>query len=149
MTAHDKLWAVVVNSERARILRYPEAHIHGPEPEILLRSPNANLHAAISVLSDPNATMERAMQSAVDYAARAEGEDMRAFADLIRTTLAAHLRHGDFRTLAIFASLRMLERLKASFDPDLRAAIVHEEVGNIAHISEPTLRERVRLALAQ
>lgn len=138
------LWALVVNSERARILFDPLGQGAVGEDEQLVRSPNDNLREALSKIADAGADPDIIGKQAEDYRMASEAEDMESFAKVISSALMVHLDKAKFGRLAIFASAPMLVKINLNFDPALRATIVMEQVANIAHIDEAGLRKMVR-----
>lgn len=138
------MWALVVNSERARILFDPLGQGAVGEDEELVRSPNENLRAALSQITNAGADSGVIGQQADDYRRTHEAADMESFAKTINSALMVHLDKGKFGRLAIFASAPMLRHINLCFDAALRATIVMEHVANIAHIDESGLRKMVR-----
>lgn len=138
------LWALVVNSERARIMFDPLGQGAVGTREELIRSPNDNLLDTLSKMSAPGATSNSLAKEAREYRLHREAEDMASFAKVIARTLSFHFAKGDFGSLAIFASRQMLQQINLCFDPGLRSTIVLEHVANIAHVSETGLRKMVR-----
>jgi hypothetical protein len=138
------LWALVVNSERARILFDPLGQGAVGAHEELVRAPNENLRASLSKIGAVGAVAGTIGQQAEGYRMTLESDDMESFAKLINSTLLEHLDKGKFARLAIFASAPMLQKINLCFDPALRATIMMEQVANIAHINESGLRKMVR-----
>jgi hypothetical protein len=138
------LWALVVNSERARILFDPLGHSDVGAREQLVRSPNENLRGALSKIGAVSADSATIGQQADAYRNSREADDMESFAKVISSTLMVHLGDAKFGSLAIFASAPMLQKINLWFDPALRATIVMEHVADIAHINEDGLRKMVR-----
>ena len=138
------LWALVVNSERARILFDPLGQGAVGAHEQLVRSPNENLRGALSKITEAGANSSTIGQQADEYRLTREADDMESFAKVISSALMEHLDKGKFARLAIFASAPMLQKINLCFDPALRATIVMEQVANIAHINESGLRKMVR-----
>ncbi len=138
------IWALVVNSERARILFDPLGQGAVGEDEELVRSPNENLRAALSQITKAGVDSGMIGKQAEDYRQTHEAADMESFAKTINSALMVHLDKGKFGRLAIFASAPMLRHINLCFDAALRATIVMEHVANIAHIDEAGLRKMVR-----
>jgi protein required for attachment to host cells len=138
------VWALVVNSERARILFDPLGPGDVGQDEQLVRSANENLRAALSKIGAAGADKGTIGRQADEYRLIHEAEDMESFAKQIGAALMVHLAEAKFGSLAIFASAPMLQKINLHFDPALRAIIVMEHVANIAHIDEVGLRKMVR-----
>lgn len=140
-------WALVVNEERARILPFPESSDTPGIDEIVLRSPNVHLKRTIGVMNAPQTEVTNGRKLAADYRKVDRQSDMQAFGRLIAETVARNFKDGQFSHLAIFSSESMLTYLEDFLPAKIKGCIILKMTLNVAHLSEPALRETVRDAL--
>ena len=87
------LWALVVNSERARILFDPLGQGAVGAHEELVRAPNENLRASLSKIGAVGAVAGTIGQQAEGYRMTLESDDMESFAKLINSKVLELCEH--------------------------------------------------------
>lgn len=136
----DKLWVLVIDATRARILRGVRKDSQTGETELVLRAPHRALREIMS--GKPGraaASMWRGRRSAVEYASDPVHEDVVAFAKEVTVLLETHRKAGDFDRLAVFASPDMLGTLRAELTDGLNALVTSEAAKDLMHETESDL----------
>ncbi|MBW6505127.1 MAG: host attachment protein [Rhodobacteraceae bacterium] len=137
---HGKLWALVMNATRARILRGVRKDSQQGETELVLRAPHRALR---DIMSDrpgrTAASSGRGRRSAMEYASDPVREDAVAFAKEVVVLLETHRKAGDFDRLAVFASQDMLGIVRKELTDGLKATVTVEVAKNLMHETESDL----------
>jgi protein required for attachment to host cells len=135
-----RIWALVSNGVRARVLRGLEG-THAEDPlELVSKARSEHLLAA---LSDRSGDGPPAGLRTADPVRR----DMLEFAREMLDMLERHRRAGDFDRLAILAEPRMLAILRQELPATLHKVLILERAAGLIHLSEPELRDAVRRML--
>lgn len=136
----EKLWALVLNATRARILRDVRKDIHQGDAELVLRAPHRAVRDIMSDKPGRTATSSSGgWRSAMEYAADPVREDALAFVEEVVVLLETHRKAGDFDQLAIFASQDMLGILRKHLTSGLQAVVTCEVAKNLMHETEADL----------
>jgi protein required for attachment to host cells len=136
----ETLWALVLNTTRARILRGVRADIHDGPAELVLRTPHRALRDIMADKPGRAATSAAGgRRTALEYSSDPVHEDAVAFAKEAVTLLETHRKAGDFDRLAIFASEEMLGIIRKELTDGLKAVIATEVAKNLMHESEGDL----------
>ncbi len=135
-TDSSKIWALVINGARCRILRGLYGHGAEAPAELVLRSEARNLR---DIMSDKPgrsfASQGGGRRSAIEYASDPIAEDQREFIRQVISLLESHRRAGDFSRLAVFAEHEMLGHLRQMLPPSLAEMVIREEPKNLLHLS--------------
>lgn len=146
--AHARTWALVSNGVRARILRDLEDG-DGEDPVELVSKSQAR-HLRDLLTDTPDAarfSIDDARRLASEEGSKAIRQDTEDFARELISMLEAHRRAGEFTSLALFASLPMLNILRTEMPATLRATIATAEQVNLTHLSPSELRQAIRRRL--
>lgn len=140
----DRIWCLVLNSTRARILRDLRRDASTSGPELVLRTEHRALR---DIMSDkPGRSFASAgggRRSAMEYRSDSLRDDERAFVAEVIALLESHRRAGDFDRLAVFASPEMLGLFREATPALLQSRIMMEEQKNLMHESETGLARTV------
>ena len=139
----DTVWALVMSSTQARIIKGIAMGATDDLPEQALRDEHRKL---CEIMSDKPgrsfASVGRA-RSAMEYASDPIKDAKRAFAKEVVAALQLGLAKHDFTQLAIFADPEMLGLLRDVLTPDLERAVIAEVPKNLLHESPHDLRRTV------
>lgn len=139
-TRRSKLWALAMNSARARILRGLDSNGEGAMAELVMRSESLKLR---DIMADKPgrsfSSMGGGRRSAMEYSSDPLVEDERAFVRQVIALLESHRRAGDFETIAIFAEPDVLGHLRQLMPPPLKEMVVREVSKNLLHLSSHEL----------
>lgn len=142
--ANFKIWALVLNGARCRILRGVTGSVDDAPSELVLRSESRNLR---DIMADkPGRSFASAgggRRSAMEYAGDPLVEDQRDFIRQIIALLESHRRAGDFDKLAVFAEHDMLGHLRQMMPQMLADMVICEVPKNLLHLSAQDLAEAV------
>jgi protein required for attachment to host cells len=142
--ANSKIWALVLNGARCRILRGASGVVDDAPPELVLRSESRNLR---DIMADKPgrsfASARGGRRSAMEYAGDPLAEDQRDFIRQIIALLESHRRAGDFDKLAIYAEHDMLGHLRQMIPQTLADTVIREVPKNLLHLSAQDLAEAV------
>lgn len=144
----SKIWALVLNGARCRILRGISGKGEDAPAELVLRSESRNLR---DIMSDkPGRSFMPAAggrRSAMEYGSDPLAEDQREFIRQIIALLESHRRAGDFDKLAVFAEHDMLGHLRQMMPPTLADLVIREVPKNLVQLSAQDLAEAVARGL--
>ncbi|MGO4915510.1 host attachment protein [Pseudogemmobacter sp. W21_MBD1_M6] len=146
---NEKLWVLVLNSTRARILRNLGRDGSTTEAELVLRSENRHLKDIMSDKPGRSFASVGDRRSAMAYGSDPVFEDERAFAKEVLSVLETHRRAGDFDQLAVFSEPEMLGILRKEYPNLLKEKILGEYRKNLLHESEQDLPRIVAKDLFQ
>lgn len=136
----ETIWALVMNTTRARILRGVREHNHLGAAELVLRTPHRALRDIMADKPGRTATSSGGgRRSSMQYASDPVHEDAVAFAREVVVLLETHRKASDFDSLAIFASEEMLGILRKELTDGLKAVVTKEITKNLMHESETDL----------
>ena len=140
----SKIWALVLNGARCRILRGVSGRGEDTPAELVLRSESRNLR---DIMSDkPGRSFASAgggRRSAMEYGSDPLAEDQREFIRQIIALLESHRRAGDFAKLAIFAEHDMLGHLRQMMPQTLADLVIREVPKNLLQLSAQDLADVV------
>lgn len=137
------VWALVLNSETARILRGVRSDGTFDAPERTMQTKHKDLK---EIMSDrPGRTYESvgSRRSAMDYASDPVHDAQKRFVGSVVQELDQHLQKGEFSKLAVFASRPMLGMLRQEMTPALSKSVVSETDKNLVHETEAALGQIV------
>jgi protein required for attachment to host cells len=144
----SRLWALVINSARCRIVRGLVPHGEKAPAELILRSESRNLREIMTDKPGRSfASMGGGRRSAMEYHSDPVAEDRREFIRQVIALLESHRRAGDFDKLAVFAEHDMLGHLRQMMPRALTEMVIREVPRNLLHLSEGDLAEAVLNAL--
>lgn len=140
-----RIWALVSNGVRARILRGLEQRPSEAPDELVSRARSSHLRLAVSDRSGrcfaPDRSGRRAaMEPGTDPIRR----DMQDFARELLAMLEMHRRAGDFDRLVILAGPEMLGILRQERSKALERAIVLERAINLVQLPAGELADAIR-----
>lgn len=138
-----RVWVLVADGSRARILRDPFRK-SGPEEgreELVFRAEQRQLREIMADKPGRSFASEGARRSSMEYRSDPVREDERAFAALLAEVLDSHRRAGDFDRLAVVAAPRTLGDLRHAFTNALRSITVREVPRDLTRMPAPELRE--------
>lgn len=139
----DVVWALVMSSTQARIVKDIAKGKVGDLPELVLTSEHKDLR---EIMSDkPGRSFESvgSRRSAMEYASDPVKDAKRAFVDEAVALLHQHFVKHDFTHLAIFAGPEMLGLLREGLPPDLEHAVIMDMPKNLLHETAHDLRRIV------
>ncbi|WP_321500324.1 host attachment protein [Breoghania sp.] len=139
------IWALVMNSEHAHILRGLD-RADTDEPIELTNQANATRQrdAQSEERGRSHASDHSGRRSAMEPGADTVLRDMQDFAQEAFRLLEEHRSAGDFDRLAIFASPKMLGVLRKALPPSLGEAVMQEEAANLVGMPVHDLRTFIR-----
>ena len=142
--AAETIWALALNSTRARVLRGVRKGPATDADELELCSRHRDLR---EIMADkPGRSFSSASagrRSSMEYGSDPIHEDERAFAKEVVELLETHRKAGDFDRLAIFASPEMLGIIRPELTDALRKLISAEVPKNLMHETEAGLMQIV------
>lgn len=145
---NSKVWAVVLNSARCRILRGVAAHGEEAPVELVLRSESRKLREIMSDRPGRSfASQGGGRRSAIEYAGDPIAEDQQEFIRQIIALLESHRRAGEIQRLAVFAEPDMLGHLRQMMPPILSEMVIREVPKNLLHLSPHDLESAIRAEL--
>ena len=146
-----RIWALVADGVRARVLRGLEdgAPLPSPPTELISRSRSRRLRDILAGNTDPGHVLSQAERGIASEGPDLVRQDMRDFAHEISDRLDSHRRAGDFERLAIFATPGMLRLLRDEMSRALRGTVFLERRGNLVQYPEAALRDLVRTEIAR
>ncbi len=139
----DVVWALVMSSTQARILKGIAKGAAGDGPELALHAEHKDLREIISDKPGRSFSSVGPGRSAMAYASDPAKDAKRAFVDEAVTVLHQHFVKRDFTHLAIFAAPEMLGLLRDGLPPDLQHAVIVEMPKNLLHETPHDLRRIV------
>lgn len=144
-----KIWALVMNSAHARIVRNlgwtsDPAEPASPPNELEFATENNMLG---DVMSDKPgrsfASFGGGRRSAMEYSSDPIAEETRGMIREIITALEHHQRKGDFKELAIFAEPQVLGELRKMLPAPLRETVTREETANYLQLTPHDLTRKI------
>jgi protein required for attachment to host cells len=136
-------WAVVMNSESARILRGVHRDGHADAPEIELADTHHRLQDMMSDKPGRSFSSVGKGRSAMEYASDPVRDAQRAFVNRVLARLETARTEEGFDQLAVFASRPMLGLFRQEIQPPLAATVICEVAKNYLHLSPQDLRSTV------
>jgi len=133
------IWALVMNSERARILRGLNRDGSVDAAELEMQTDSKRLQDIMSDRPGRSFNSADSRRSAISYASDPVRDAQRRFVDSVAVLLDQHLRDGDFTALAVFASRPILGMLREAMTPALARTVIAEVDKNLLHEPSPTL----------
>lgn len=145
----SRLWALVMNSARARVVRGLTPHGQTPETELVMKSEARHLREIMSDKPGREFSSGSAGQrSAMEYHSDPVAQDRREFIAQALALLETHRRAGEFDKLAIFAEHEVLGALRPMLPESLRAMVVCEVPKNLVHLAADDLTKAISESLA-
>lgn len=137
-----RVWVLVADGSRARILRDPfrKAESEESREELVFRAEQRQLREIMADKPGRSFASEGARRSSIEYRSDPVREDERAFASLLTEVLDSHRRAGDFDRLAVVAAPRMLGDLRHAFTNALRGVTIREIPRDLTKMPAPELR---------
>jgi protein required for attachment to host cells len=141
-----RIWVLVADGARARVLRNVVTHERAAEPleELVFTSPKKQLR---EIMADKPgrgfASAGAARRSSMEYHSDPVHEEQQAFAETLVSVLDEHLVAGDFDRLAIIAAPRMLGDLRQALSETLRSVTVAEISKDLTKLTVLDLRHAV------
>lgn len=138
-----RVWVLVADGSRARILRDPFRRSGSGEglEELVFRAEQRQLREIMADKPGRGFASEGARRSAMEYRSDPVREDERAFASLLTEVLDSHRRAGDFDRLAVVAAPQMLGDLRHAFTNALRGITIREVPRDLTRMPSSELRE--------
>lgn len=140
-----RIWYLVMNSHRARILRGLPAHGAAAGPEIAVETPAPQLRDLVS--DKPARSFASAgggRRSAVEPGSDPVKEQERAFLqEVVETLKTAHAREG-FDGLVLIGSPEIVGLWRREAPADLQALVGREEIKNLVGLTGPELIAAIR-----
>lgn len=127
------IWALVMNSEQARVLRGLHRDGSVDAPELDMQTDSKRLQDIMSDRPGRSFSSADSRRSAMDYSSDPVRDAPRRFVDSVAALLDQHLRDGDFTALAIFASRPILGMLREEMSPALARTVISEVDKNLLH----------------
>lgn len=140
---NDVVWALVISSTQARIVRGIAKGATDVVPELALHTEHKDLREIMSDRPGRSFSSVGSGRSAMAYASDPVKDAKRAFVDAAVALLHQHFVMGDFTQLAIFAGPEMLGLLRDGLPADLQQAVVKEMPKNLLHETPHDLRRIV------
>lgn len=142
--AEHVLWALILTSARARIVRDVQPERTLLPPELVLRSEARHLRALMPAIAT-RATDRRGNRRAkvIREAVKVLHEDARDFVREVIAVLEAHRRAGDFTRLAIFAPADVLELLWVEMPNVLRGLVIAQSQNDLMQLNPTELLDRL------
>lgn len=145
---HDPvIWALVMNSENARILRGIHRDGRADEKELGMKHDVQHLRDIMSDKPGRSYASVGSRRSSMEYASDPVRDAQRAFTGRVVEKLHAAHAEGAFDKLAVFASRPMLGYFRDEISPELARVVLCEVDKNYLHLSENDLRHTVAKAL--
>ena len=143
-----KLWALVMNSSHARILRSlgwrPGPTDDGPPPgEITRQIEPKQLSDVMADRPGRSFASFSSRRSAMEYGSDPLAEETRGLIREVIEILEKHHRKGAFRELAIYAEPSVLGELRKMLPGPLAALVTKEETANYLNLSEAELAKKL------
>ncbi len=133
---YARIWALVMDSTRARLLRGLHSPDEPGQSELVMRSDAPKLRQIMSDRPGPAVALRvdrgrAAMECSRDYLA----EDEREFLRQVLSLLDSHRRAGDFTSLVVFADPHVLRHLRREMGYPLKDRVAKEVPRNLLHLS--------------
>lgn len=140
-----RIWVLVADGSRARILRNVVTHGEPAEPleELVFSSPIKQLREIMSDKQGRSVATAGPRRSAIEYHSDPVNEERRAFAAMLVPVLDAHHAAGDFDRLAIIAAPRTLGDLRQVLSENLKSITIAEVPKDLTKLTVLDLREAV------
>jgi protein required for attachment to host cells len=139
----DVVWALVMNSTQARILRGIAIGKSSGAPDLTLQAEHKDLREIMSDKPGRSFASVGPGRSAMEYASDPVKDAKKAFVEQAVDLLHRHFVKDDFTHLAIFASPEMLGLLRDQLPPDLAHAVIVDMPKNLLHETPHDLRRIV------
>lgn len=140
----SRIWALVINAARCRILRGLSTSGEAALAELVLRSEARNLR---DIMSDKPgrsfASKGGGRRPSMEYASDPIADDQRDFIRQVTALLESHRRADDFDQLMVFAEHDMLGHLRQLLPRTLADMVIREVPKNLLHLSTQELVETV------
>lgn len=137
------IWAVVMNSESARILRGIHRDGRTDAAEIELHDDHHRLQDMMSDKPGRSFSSGGHGRSALEYASDPVRDAQRAFLLRVIDRLETARTDDDFDQLAVFASRPMLGMFRQEVRPSLAQVVICEVAKNLLHLSPQDMRTKV------
>lgn len=146
----DRIWAVVIDPMRARVVRGFEGGDGQAPVELVSQAQAAHLRALLSDVFLGGAHDGRATGApAALLDAGALAADQTAFIDEVFAFLAAQHRAGHFARLAVFADPAMLRIIDGRLPPGLRDGLSLHAARHLMAVPHDALLRRLRRKIDQ
>lgn len=141
------IWALMMNSEQARIMRglHPDRHVNPATIE--MHTTHKDLR---DIMADkPGRVFSSAdgSRSGMEYHSDPVKDAQRHFVQSVVNTLERHRQQGDFDQLAVFASRDALGMLRDCMPPALAKTVIVQEDKNFLHQTvhelEPIMKKAI------
>lgn len=139
----DVVWALVMSSTQARIIRGIARGAVDDVPELTLHAEHRDLREIMSDKPGRSFSSVGSGRSAMEYASDPVRDAKRAFVDEVVTLLHRHFAQHDFTHLAIFAGPELLGLVRDGLPPDLQHSVIVEVSKNLLHETPHDLRRIV------
>ncbi|WP_309667487.1 host attachment protein [Tabrizicola sp.] len=139
----DVVWALVMSSTQARIIKGIAKGATDEMPELALHAEHKDLREIMADKPGRSFASVGSARSAMEYASDPVKDAKRAFVDEAVILLHQHFVKHDFTHLAIFAGPEMLGLLRDGLPPDLQHAIIVDMPKNLLHETPHDLRRIV------
>jgi len=139
--AKRKIWALVMNSAHARIVRnlgWARDPAEGKSPPEEIEFATENRHLGDIMADKPGRSFSSfggGRRSAMEYSSDPLAEETRGMIREIITALEHHQSKGDFKELAIYAEPQVLGEFRKMLPGPLRQLVTKEETVNYLQLS--------------
>lgn len=141
----DRVWAVVMNAVRARIVRDTEER--SGVRDLVVRAKQRHLRDMMADRPGRSFSSAGPRRSAMEYGSDPVREDMRAFAAEVVARLEEHRLAGDFDHLAVVATPQMLGILRPALTEGVRRIVVKETAKDLVSLPDAELKAAIRTIL--
>ncbi|MDO8313172.1 MAG: host attachment protein [Sideroxyarcus sp.] len=142
--AEDVIWALILTSARARIMRGVQPKLTAQPPELVLRSEARHFREAMpGILKRATDGYGNRRPSVIKEAVAVLREDARDFVREVIAVLEAHRRAGDYTKLAIFAPADMLGLLWEELPTVLRGLVIVRVERDFMRLAPTELSDRL------
>ena len=142
-----RIWALVMNSTHARIVRSlgwrPGDDENGPPAEIDRQIEAKQLSDVMADKPGRSFASFSARRSAMEYGSDPLAEETRGLIREVIALLEKHRQKGAFRELAIYAEPAVLGELRKMLPAPLRALVTKEETANYLSLTEAELAKKL------
>jgi protein required for attachment to host cells len=129
----DVVWALVMSSTQARIIKGIAKGTRDEMPELALQAEQKALREIMSDMPGRSFSSVGSARSAMEYASDPVKDAKKAFVDETVALPHQHFAKKDFTHLAILAAPEMLGHLRGGLPPDLQHAVIVEMPKNLLH----------------
>lgn len=140
-----RLWVLLIDETRARILRAAPGGDAGPATDLVLRAGQPRLRRLMVARAGTGLAVFGDRHPAVTARSQVLLKDAGAFAQEVVAVLEAHRLAGELDRLAIFATPVMLALLRERLSAGLRRCLVREwELARPCEAQRDSLRELIQ-----